>query len=115
MPCLRGHCSLELIPRAGFYCIILSKHRMYLSLSVVVAILCIQSSVDGFKRTKVTTPATLGRFTVRNNQIKQERIPRSSSTELSAILPTVYSAIAVAAVIAFHEAGKGKEHSQEHS
>jgi hypothetical protein len=46
----------------------------------------------------------------RNNHRSTEKVSKSTSTALSvgsigSILPTVYSAFAVASVIAFHEAG----------
>ena len=94
--------------RATLHCIVSSMH---LPLSLLVAILCTQLSVDGFSSRRVSNDGVFGMLKSRCNQIKQERQPRSSSTELSAgsILPTVYSAIAVASVIAFHEAGKPSE------
>lgn len=80
---------------------------MYLPISIIAAVLCTQLSVDGFGNSRVSGISGRNQPRTRHTRISQGKVPRSTATELSAgsILPTVYSAIAVASVIAFHEAG----------
>ena len=80
---------------------------MYLPISVVVAILCTQLSVDGYSTGRGSGISGISQSRLGFNHISRGKAPRLIVTELSAgsILPTVYSAIAVASVIAFHEAG----------
>jgi membrane-associated protease RseP (regulator of RpoE activity) len=77
---------------------------LHISFSLLIAIICSQSSVYGYSHIRISkntgfkqSPAVKSRISKGNNDV--------SSTSLHAILPTVYSAVAVAAVIAFHEAG----------
>lgn len=78
---------------------------MYLQISVVVAILCTQLSVDGYSKSGRSGINGISQSRLGFKHVSQGKSPRLKVTELSAILPTVYSAIAVASVIAFHEAG----------
>lgn len=74
---------------------------MHLPITVVTALLCSFQTVNGYSNSKTFKTAGLG-HSVRG---KSSQVSQEKTTALSAILPTVYSAVAVASVIAFHEAG----------
>ena len=79
---------------------------MYLPSLAILLLICSCQTTDGLSNGKYSD---IGRA---RNQIgnKNTRSPiiKRTSTALSvgSILPTVYSAVAVASVIAFHEAGE---------
>lgn len=79
---------------------------MNLTTAAIVLLLCICHPIDGFSNGKCSRI----RYQVGSTNLKSP-IVKSTSTALSvgSILPTVYSAVAVASVIAFHEAGQLKD------
>ena len=82
---------------------------MYLPSVAIALLLCSCQPTDAFRNGKYSK---IGRT---SNQIVNKNwkspIIKSTSTALSvgSILPTVYSAVAVASVIAFHEAGDSQD------
>jgi membrane-associated protease RseP (regulator of RpoE activity) len=76
---------------------------MYISFPLIIAIICTQSSVSGYSHIR-TSKYGFKQSPIVNSRVSKEK-NEISSTSLHAVLPTIYSAVAVAAVIAFHEAG----------
>lgn len=82
---------------------------MHFSITVVVTLLICHLPADGFNGRKAPRKSAISNINSgRNNRLVDSRTAKPSSTSLAAggILPTVFSAVAVASVIAFHEAGE---------
>ena len=101
--------SLWLLRRSvRLFYIVNDSDKMYLILTVAVSLLCNCLPANGYSNHR--TIDFRRSLNVRNNHLSTEKVSKSTSTALSvgsigSILPTVYSAFAVASVIAFHEAG----------
>ena len=82
---------------------------MHLSITVVATLLLCHLPANGLNNHRAPRKSAVSSINSgRNNRLVDSRISKPSSTSLSAggILPTVFSAVAVASVIAFHEAGE---------
>lgn len=82
---------------------------MYLPSVAIALLLCSCQPIDGFRNGKYSKIERTSNQIVNKNW--KSPIIKSTSTALSvgSILPTVYSAVAVASVIAFHEAGDSQD------